>query len=114
MLVAIILSVRTSTPPIIISHTTFQGAIKVHKDETHLINLESKNLNTSTDFSGGSELKARSNRARTFLSSFKRHKKSAYLQENITLLEFSNAITEVCKAAKRHYFLFSYVNQISW
>ncbi|KAL5726177.1 hypothetical protein ACHQM5_009244 [Ranunculus cassubicifolius] len=37
-----------------------------------------KRFQTSTDSSGGSELKARSNKARTFLSSFKRHKKSAY------------------------------------
>ena len=34
---------------------------------------------TSTDSSGGSELNARSNKARIFLSSFKRVKKSAYL-----------------------------------
>lgn len=35
---------------------------------------------TSIDSSGGSELNARSNKALMFLSSFKRDKKSAYLQ----------------------------------
>ena len=38
---------------------------------------------TSTDSSGGSELSARSNKALMFLSSFKRDKKSAYLQHII-------------------------------
>lgn len=37
-------------------------------------------VNTSTDSSGGNALKARSKRARMFLSSFKRDRKSAYLQ----------------------------------
>lgn len=36
---------------------------------------------TSTDSSSGRELKARSNKARIFRSSFKRDKKSAYLQQ---------------------------------
>lgn len=39
---------------------------------------------TSTDSTGGSKLKARSKRALTFLSSFKWHKKSAYLNLTIT------------------------------
>jgi hypothetical protein len=41
-----------------------------------------KQLFTSTDSSGGSKLRARSNKARTFLSSFKRHRKSAYLNHS--------------------------------
>jgi len=43
---------------------------------------------TSVDSSGGSKLSALSNKARTFLSSFKRHRKSAYLNNSIS---FNNA-----------------------
>jgi hypothetical protein len=49
-------------------------------------------VKTSTDSSGGSELNARSNKARMFLSSFKRDKKSAYLQHSGEILAFGGTI----------------------
>lgn len=61
------------------------------------------NVTTSTDSSGGSELNARSNNARIFLSSFKRDRKSAYLQHHIrrfvigmVLHAYKNKISTSC------------------
>ena len=49
-------------------------------------------VKTSTDSSGGSELNARSNKARMFFSSFKRDKKSAYLQHSGKKLAFGGTM----------------------
>lgn len=67
-------------------------------NETYLRDVNKFEGPTSTDSSGGSKLKARSKRARTFLSSFKRHKKSAYLNLTVTIhLIFSVSKRETLK-----------------